>query len=217
MAPLPLMAAWRAPRSAERLENLADRGASEIAAAVRSLPRSARTPASSARSRHGRGAGRAAENAPRRAAKTSRVGSASPGLTSRTAHVGQRRRPGQAFADAGDEGGAAGKAHRHVGAQARREIEQLLFGHRHPPEVDELTQRRGGIGRSAAQARRHGYMLDEADRGARRHACPVGQQARRLQHQIVGLSRQRRRASGPSTIERQAIGMAAPRPGRPGR
>jgi len=47
-------------------------------------------------------------------------------------------------------------------------------------------------------------MLDETDCGARRHPCPVGQQARCLQHQIVGLSRQRTRQRSIET-ERQAV------------
>ena len=122
--------------------------------------------------------------------------------------LGQWRRPCQAFADARHEGGAPGKTHRHIGAKLRGEIEQLLFGHRHPPELDKLTQRRSGIGRAAAQPGCDGYMFDEADRGARRHARPVGQQACRLEHQVVGLSSQ---CPGQRPVEAEREAVVRPR------
>jgi hypothetical protein len=70
----------------------------------------------------------------------------------------------QPLADARHQGGAARQAHRHVGAQGRCETEQLLFRQGHAPQITERAQRRGGIGRSAAEARRHRDMLAKPDR-----------------------------------------------------
>ena len=180
-----------------------DRRVGEIVAALGERRREAREIGPGPRS------GRAGEKAPRRAAKTSGVGSATPGLTSRIAQRRQRRRRRQPLAHARGERGTAGEAHRHVGAEPRGKIEQLLDRQRHPPQIDQRPQRRRGIGRAAAEAGRHGNVLGETKRGARRHAGPVGQQARGLQHEIVGFAGERRRASGPSTVERQPVGRRA--------
>ena len=184
------MAACSAPvaRCAGRPARRQPAGRSAIAASVRSLPRSASAAAKLARSVQGRERSRFGEGAAPRFEDVGRR-QRDAGIDQQDRARRQRRRRREPLAHARGERRTAGEAHRHVGAQPRRQIEQLLDRQRHAPQVDQRLQRRRGIGRAAAEAGRHGNALGERERHARRHAGPIGQQARGLQHQIVGFAR----------------------------
>ena len=205
MAPLPLMATYRAAVPARLSSTRRDGGLEgdcrrrQIVAAIGQKGRETAEVAPAGR----RGTGRRERPLPG-GEDVAASASGGAGIDQQHRAGRQRRRRQQALADARDQRRPAGQAHRHVGTQARGEIEQLLLRHRHPPQVEQRSQRGRGIGRAAAQAGGHRNVLGE--RGSRRAATrrrdpPAGAPPSARDCRVRPASAARKRP-----VERQATG-----------
>ena len=192
VAPEPDMRARRQPVAA-RIDASASpiAGASAIAAVSRSLRPPAMTATSRDRSIAGAivGCGEAVPRSPRPSVRnTAAVATGTPGFAS-TAKSGGRRKGGPSTSPGpADHAGARLKAHRHVGAGLRRRRQDRRIVSGEAVEAGEQPQRRGGIGRAAAEAGRDRQALRQMESARAQAGHAPRERPRRLEDEVVGLA-----------------------------
>ena len=77
-----------------------------------------------------------------------------------------------------------GDADRHIGTRRPRRLKQARIVERKIVGAGEEPQRRGGIGRAAADPGRHRQSLDQGERAEAQAFDPVGQLPRRLDDEV---------------------------------
>ena len=88
---------------------------------------------------------------------------------------------------------------------------QIGWRHAQAPQAVQAAQHRRGIGRAAAQARRHRQALLQRDPHRRIAPGAGGETPRRAQHQIVGLGRERARERPVSSSSRRSCSASTRR------
>ncbi len=159
------------------------------AGASRSLPVVSRKRKRSARSsKRPRGRAMSAPWRSVKAANTSLVATAMPGLTSSIGSRGSDYEGREFFATAFHEGGDAGNADRNVGPQFLRNLAQgsvVPISRRH--RIRQRTQCRSRIGAAAADAGRHRKIFREREFRPRPATGPRRKRLSGLQDQIVAI------------------------------
>ena len=118
---------------------------------------------------------------------TAAVATGTPGFASTAKSGGRRKARTQHLPGPGHHAGARSKADRHVGAGVPRRRQDRRIVEREAVEAGEEPQRRGGVGRAAAEAGRDRQALRQMEgAGAQARDAPR-ERAGRLEHEVVGL------------------------------
>ena len=119
---------------------------------------------------------------------TAAVATGTPGFAS-TAKSGGRRKAGPSTSPApGHHAGARSKAHRHVGAGVPRRRQDRRIVEGKAVEAGEEPQRRGGIGRAAAEAGRDRQALRQMEGAGAQPGDAPRERAGRLEDEVVRLA-----------------------------